>query len=531
MTPIIEGSAETGDVSTAESMFTFRHKSLTAKLLSAVSALRGDFPCELYAIALSNLLLLAGCSASVSRSAPQEKAPQGMRAEVVPAAPPVTTTKDEKSYVLPAVEILGFQAALNLFDRNFGSDRDDYKSDLHSIRDNLDGGWTVDRDKFDINQVGHPYQGSIYFNIARSNGLNFWESLGYTTVGSAVWEVAGETTKPSINDQITTTFGGSFLGEALFRTAQTFFASAERTDSTLADIAGSVVSPSAGVNREALDTKTPLDLHRKLPAQHRQLDLGWFRNEHVSNPLESNDYDRDVGMLRFAVDYGLPGRSSYDYVAPFDYFRLDVGLSTSASDAVDHLIVNGLLLGRDFDSGDKLRGIFGVFGNYTYVSPEIFRVASSAVSLGSVAQMWLEDGLALQGSVFGGVGYGAGGTIHSTDGERDYHYGAVPQAQAALRFIVSDRASVGVSGANFFVTGENSDESGTANENIADAQVDVTVRLFGPHALTLSYEQATRDAAFASSPDQHQRVESFGLLYSYLFGGSLGAVDWKSTAH
>src|SRR5205085_2691854 len=48
---------------------------------------------------------------------------------------------------------------------------------------------------------------------------NYWQSLGYTFTGSALWEIAGETTQPSINDQIASGVGGSFLGEPLFRIA------------------------------------------------------------------------------------------------------------------------------------------------------------------------------------------------------------------------------------------------------------------------------------------------------------------------
>ena len=64
-----------------------------------------------------------------------------------------------------------------------------------------------------------PMVGSIYYGIARSSGLNFWESFLYSVAGSFVWEIAGETTNPSINDMITTPIGGTFLGEPFFRMA------------------------------------------------------------------------------------------------------------------------------------------------------------------------------------------------------------------------------------------------------------------------------------------------------------------------
>ena len=70
-----------------------------------------------------------------------------------------------------------------------------------------------------MNQFAHPYQGSMYHGFARSAGLNYWESLLYDNAGSFLWETGGETTHPSINDQIASGIGGSFFGEALFRMA------------------------------------------------------------------------------------------------------------------------------------------------------------------------------------------------------------------------------------------------------------------------------------------------------------------------
>ena len=64
-----------------------------------------------------------------------------------------------------------------------------------------------------VNQLGHPYQGSMYHGFARSAGLSYWESLLYTFAGSAVWEIAGETTPPSKNDQVASGIGGLAMSE------------------------------------------------------------------------------------------------------------------------------------------------------------------------------------------------------------------------------------------------------------------------------------------------------------------------------
>ena len=121
-----------------------------------------------------------------------------------------------KSYLLPAVEIVAMDAGVNLAARAVDNPAF-YEVSAASIRRNLGHSWVVDDDPFEINQIGHPYQGAMYHDIARSNGLNYWQSMAYTFAGSAFWEIFGETTPPSFNDQISTGIGASFLGEPLFR--------------------------------------------------------------------------------------------------------------------------------------------------------------------------------------------------------------------------------------------------------------------------------------------------------------------------
>src|SRR5262249_29882482 len=151
-------------------------------------------------------------------------------------------TGEGKSYLSPALDILGFQLLLNQFDRHF-IDESTYGSNWESIKHNATHKWVVDNDPFAVNQFGHPYQGSMYFGFARSAGLNYWESLGYTFAGSAVWEIAGETTPPSKNDQIATGIGGAFLGEPLFRLSSLLLESADGTPGFWREVGAAVISP------------------------------------------------------------------------------------------------------------------------------------------------------------------------------------------------------------------------------------------------------------------------------------------------
>src|SRR5207249_11036723 len=129
------------------------------------------------------------------------------------------------------------------------ADTDDYGSDLHSSRHDLAAAEVIDKDPFSTDQVGHPYQGSMYYGFARSSGLNYWQSMGYTVAGSLLWETVGEKTPPSLNDNIASGIGGSFVGGALFRMASLLLEGGGETPGFRRERGAAAVSPSAGVNR------------------------------------------------------------------------------------------------------------------------------------------------------------------------------------------------------------------------------------------------------------------------------------------
>ncbi len=78
-------------------------------------------------------------------------------------------TGEGHSYFIPAFEIAGFIAGLNVFNR-FLVDSNTYGTDWHSFRKNLTSAQVIDDDPFSVNQIGHPYQGSIYYGFARWRG-------------------------------------------------------------------------------------------------------------------------------------------------------------------------------------------------------------------------------------------------------------------------------------------------------------------------------------------------------------------------
>lgn len=140
--------------------------------------------------------------------------------------------------------------------------------------------------------------------------------------------------------------------------------------------------------------------------------------------------------------------------------------------------------------------MWGLFGGYEYLSPQIFRVASTNLSLGTVAQWWLTRTLALQGTALAGVGFGAAGTV-GDQAERDYRYGVIPEGLLNLRLIFGDLAMLEASGRQYDVIGGSGGGVSVdtfGREVINRASVGLTVCVFGPHALGLHYVVSSRDA-------------------------------------
>ena len=157
-----------------------------------------------------------------------------------------------KSYVLPAAEIVGFNFLLNRFNRHTSSE---YATSFSSIGRKLRGSWVTDNDPFNVNQLGHPYQGAMYPNFARSVGLSKWESLAYTFVGCTAWEIAGETPPPSRNDQIASGIGGTFLGEAMIRMSNLILEQWGGVGKSWREAAAAEISPAAAFNRHAFGSR------------------------------------------------------------------------------------------------------------------------------------------------------------------------------------------------------------------------------------------------------------------------------------
>ena len=435
---------------------------------------------------------------------------------------PGTETGAGKSYVVPGLETIGFLFLLNQYDRHFQSNKGIYRTGFDNFWDHLtDGKWVVDKDRFPINQFLHPYSGSVYYGFARSAGLDLWQSLLYAEAGSFLWELGGETTTPSINDQLFTPIGGSFLGESLFRMGSLLLESGGSHPAWWREVGAAAISPPLGFNRLAFGNRFDAVYPSHHPAVFARLQVGYAFTQSSHNI--SGDVKRHGAIGSIYFDYGLPGRPGYTYDRPFDYFDFELhGVTTNA---VETLLTRGLLLGTTYSFGDATRGVWGLYGSYDYVSPQVFRVSTIALSAGTTWQSWLSRRIALQGTALVGAGYGGAGRTRRL-GDRDYHYGTTPQALLGLRLILGDRVMLGLACREYYVSDLFAPEP-HGWENIARGDASLTVRVWGHHGIALRYALSHRDARYALVSYKNQTIGMVNVEYAWLGQTDLGAVDWR----
>ena len=380
------------------------------------------------------------------------------------------------------------------------------------------------------------------FAFARSAGVPFWQSLTYNNTGSFIWKMAGETDLPSINDQITTGTAGALLGESLFRMSSLLLEGGGEHPGFWRELGAAVISPPTGFNRLMFGGRFKAVFPSHDPAIFTRLRWGVSTDLFKTNNLLLNegsaytDRKHSEAILDFSFSYGLPGKTGYTYNRPFDYFKFEFAAQTSAHghNFVQDVMVGGLLYGTDYAVGENYRGIWGLYGSYDYLAPTVFRVSTTALSVGTTAQYWVGPGIALQGTALGGVGFGAAGSTPIATGDRDYHYGVAPQALLGLRLLFGNRAKIELDARGYYVAGtgqfintSNSLDNAGGSETIVRVKTGFSVRVFRRHGLGLEYVESLRESQYGTQPSRHQSDGTVSLVYTYLGDSHFGAVEWR----
>ena len=279
-----------------------------------------------------------------------------------------------------AMEAFAINVGVQCFDQ-FVMNEEFAKISFHSIKHNIETGFVWDNDQFSTNLFAHPYHGGLYFNAARSHGMNFWESVPYSFCGSLMWETTCEIEPPAINDLMATTFGGIAIGEVTHRVSNLVF------DDRLSgfprfmrEFLGTLICPIKGLNRILSG-----DAWRVRGKYYKYHD---YQRSPVSFSLsagyrylaDNNTLFRGEGnpYVRFNLVYGNPFDG--ETTKPYDYFTLDATFGLSSNQP----LITGLhLLGRlwsvPVEVSKSTEMEFGIFQHFNYYDSQPVKDGTSLV--------------------------------------------------------------------------------------------------------------------------------------------------------
>ncbi|MDB5222137.1 MAG: hypothetical protein JWN83_804 [Chitinophagaceae bacterium] len=310
---------------------------------------------------------------------------------------------------------------------------------------NLTHGWEWDNDHFGTNFIGHPYSGSLYFNIARSNGYSFWGSIPYAIEGSLVWEYFGENTKPSKNDIINTPLSGLLLGEMLYRISSNILDDrATGANRVWREILAAVISPQRAFNRLTqgkMFRHTTKEVYQKEP-----LNITMSAGMHKINDNNKFATGQTNFTLDLQLDYGDPFEVRHR--KPFDVFRLRTESSFGISRKIlGNVTGYGLLFGRNVVKGEN-GTLIGGFQYFDYWNNKVFELGSLGFGVGVISRIPFLKVSELYSSIhFAGVPLAANNTSFGPDTSlfRDYNFGGGLEAKIEETFNLKF-VSIGFSG-------------------------------------------------------------------------------------
>jgi len=297
--------------------------------------------------------------------------------EVTPDTALVNKNNPQKPLWIPLVESVGLNLALGTFNYLMGSEF--AKISRATVVHNFERGWSTDADGMITNMFAHPFHGSVYYNLARSSGFNYWTSLGVTAFGSWQWEYFMENEPPAWNDWIMTSYAGSMIGEVFYRLSNLIIdESTVGAERTWREIGAGIFNPGRLFNRLVYG-RTSRVTHEQLYKKDRLLGEIAFGGNNVADGVDFSNGEKN-GMLTLDLTYGKIFRNKK--IKPFDFFRLNFALNFSNQPLIGQLRVYNIFMGKakTYKNGNAL--LWGVFGNYDFIQNNVYELGGASIGLG-----------------------------------------------------------------------------------------------------------------------------------------------------
>lgn len=357
-----------------------------------------------------------------------------------------------------AAEVVGLNLSLNAFDRWVVKGK--YaRINLHTISENFRHGFIWDNDKLGTNMFLHPYNGNLYFNAARSNGFNFWQSELFAIGGSAMWELFMEREYPSTNDVIATPVGGAAIGEVLFRASDVVIDDRLTGWSRFGrEAAVFALSPMRSLTRIFTG-----DAWRRRPTRGRMFGTPNVGVEFSLGPkfMEFRHSDHNYFKAGCELDINLEYGDRFEVhsTQPYDYFTFHGEVTfMSTQPVLSQLQITGRLIARELlDSRQRQDLSLGIYQHFDFYDSDSLAYRVTPYKLGVPASLGIgamyrnfESKRAVFDAYahFNGVFLGGVLSDYYNLGERTYNWAMGLSAKAGFQVVFDhDKFSMSLSSA------------------------------------------------------------------------------------
>ena len=331
-----------------------------------------------------------------------------------------------------------------------------------TVRNNFKSGFVWDNDMFSTNLLMHPYHGGLYFNAARSNGKNFWQSVPFAAGGSLMWELFMENEAPSINDFMATTLGGAALGEMTFRISDLLIDDRlTGFDRFKREALLTVISPVRGLNRiingDAWKHRnirgnsvpaTPVVF--SVSAGHRFIADRLYRRQDYSNMISY-----DLGLL-----YGNEFDTGNE--KPYDFFTFKLGGNFfSTQPIVSRVNVLGMLFSTNVSLKSQNQCLnYGLFQHFNYYESQSdanhvqlypYKISEAAsAGPGLLYKISAKNKVTFTASAYlSAILLGGSQTDHYRYDERDYNMGSGFSSKLNLALNINNKLQLELSAEDY----------------------------------------------------------------------------------
>ncbi len=411
------------------------------------------------------------------------------------------------------MQIFGINMAMGSFNR-FVRDVDYAKVDSKTIWRNLSSEWVWDDNNFEVNQIGHPVQGSLYYSTARANGHGYLMGLAYTTLGSIQWEYFMETEPPAMNDLITTRMGGAMIGETTWRLAELL--SGESTGEQVGWLRKSsafLVNPMFGMDRlingthHRTHTVTAGKLLGLRIATGRAIGKGITRTKGTTNEPSAQI---PIAATSIRLAHGDP----FGAKRPFDHFTLNAGISVLADPAFN-VSLRAQLWQLPVVEWGASKHVFQLTQNYDYLDSPIYRVSANSfgvewmerIDFGGKTSLWTR----VQ-PIF--IALGAASTEYYLNVQRDYNLGTGAGWKVGLTLRKPGLGMINAFSDRYWIH----TQSGAAGDESIDIHsIEIQKDVWKAFGIGTSYNVYDRLGSYRDHPDVSIFKHEFRILGTLTF--------------